>query len=185
MLEYDIINNYLIDYDLDPKNVLKFMTIKSIEIFSNAIRNNKKAETNQFPFGQEAETIAFLIGIIMNIMKIRRSNGIQNHQKEEIFKQCIMLGVYYDRLIEGEKKAFEVYLKAAEEDMDLHHTLAAENSDVSSQYIVAIYYNDGKCIPKDEDKGFYWNRKAAINMLNIKYQEPRKIRRKLQHDIPD
>jgi TPR repeat protein len=50
-----------------------------------------------------------------------------------------------------EDKAFEFYLKIAEKG----HT--------SGQYLVANYYCDGKYIPKNEEKGFYWNRKAAIN----------------------
>ncbi|CAG8533330.1 3837_t:CDS:2 [Rhizophagus irregularis] len=80
------INNFLFDYDLDPKNVLEIMTsnsqnifyyssligffyqngigcevdeIKAFEIFSNSVKNNQKALLNHFTFDQKNESIKF------------------------------------------------------------------------------------------------------------------------------
>ena len=42
--------------------------------------------------------------------------------------------------------------------------MAAKRGDSYSRSLVANYYNDGKYFPiKNEVKGFYWNRKTAIN----------------------
>ena len=44
-------------------------------------------------------------------IEIRRLNGIQNHQKEEILMQCIIWLYCHNH---DKKKAFELFLKTAE-----------------------------------------------------------------------
>ncbi|RIA94089.1 hypothetical protein C1645_735045 [Glomus cerebriforme] len=47
------------------------------------------------------------------------------------------------------------------------HIKNAIKGDPTSQYYIANFYNDGEYIPKNEEKGFYWNRKAAIYGIPI------------------
>ncbi|PKC65900.1 HCP-like protein [Rhizophagus irregularis] len=182
------IDTFLLEYDLDPKNVLEIIIsnsqnilcfssligffyqhgigcevneIKASNIFSNTIKNNHKEILSQFSFDQKNKPISFcnddikeLNGIIAqyfyslllykNVIFHRIDNyklHIKNAEKGDDVSQY-----YID-----EDKAFECYLKAAEKGHN------------SSQYLVANYYYDGKDIPKNEEKGFYWTRKAAIN----------------------
>ncbi|RIA81852.1 hypothetical protein C1645_836301 [Glomus cerebriforme] len=158
----DIINNYSFDYDLDPKSVLKFMTsssqsifyssligyfyqygigckineVKALEIFSNAIRNNQKAETNQFPFDQENEPIAFCNDNIKNL----------NEMLTQYF-YCLLL--YKDIIILNRENNYKLYIKNA------------EKGDNESQYYIGDCYFYGRKIEHNYNKAIEWFSKSS------------------------
>ncbi|GET02291.1 kinase-like domain-containing protein [Rhizophagus clarus] len=81
-------------------------------------------------------------------------------------KAMFDLGFCYEcgcGVISNRKKAFELYLKSAEGGMDNKYKAFKFYLLKAAEKGHANYYHDGKIISKDEEKWFYWNRKAAIN----------------------
>ncbi|GBB88409.1 hypothetical protein RclHR1_00150005 [Rhizophagus clarus] len=136
-----IINNFLLEYDLEPKNVLEIMTniiINKKNNYNFYIKNAEKGDS----------TSQYYIG------KYYYNKQDYNTAIEWYSKSSEGVGYYCSKgygTLKDEIKAFEFYLKAA------------EKGHSSSQYLVANWYNNGKHVLRNEEKGFYWDRKAAIN----------------------
>jgi TPR repeat protein len=64
-----------------------------------------------------------------------------------ILGQMYKQGLYVDA---NEKTAFEYYERAA------------NAGNLTSKYLMSQYYKEGKIVPKDDDKYFYWMRKAVF-----------------------
>ncbi|CAB5394786.1 unnamed protein product [Rhizophagus irregularis] len=174
----EFIHNTLLEYDLDPKNVLETMKInsqpdfsyssligifyqygigcepdeiKAFEIFSNAVKNNKKEIIKKFSFDQKNEPITFCDDNIKEL--------------NEIITQYFYSLFLYKDIILNKAKNYKLYVKNAENgDSISQYYLAAKKGDFQCQYLVAKWYhNDGIHDPKNEENWFYWNRKVAIN----------------------
>ncbi len=93
----EFVDNFLFEYDLDPKSILEIMTsnsqnifcyssligffyqhgigcevdeVKAFEIFSNSVKNNQKEILNQFSFDQKNDAITFCNDDIKKLDKI-------------------------------------------------------------------------------------------------------------------
>ncbi|CAB4391866.1 unnamed protein product [Rhizophagus irregularis] len=152
------INNFLFDYDLDPKNVLEIMTsnsqnifyyssligffyqngigcevdeIKAFEIFSNSVKNNQKALLNHFTFDQKNESISFCNDDIKEL--------------NEIITQYFYSLFLYKDIILNRRNNYKFYIKNA------------EKGDSASQYYIGNYHY----IKKDYDKAIEWYTKSS------------------------
>jgi TPR repeat protein len=152
----EFINNFLFEYDLDPKNVFEIMTsnsqniyyyssligffyqngigcnvdkIKAYEIFSNAVKNvhQSKSQSNQ-----ENEIIFFA------------KNNIN-----EIIAQYFYSLFLYEDIILYRKDNYKL------------HKRNAEKGDPVSQYYIGICCHYGKNIDGDYEKSFEWYLKSS------------------------
>ncbi|RIA89665.1 hypothetical protein C1645_186218 [Glomus cerebriforme] len=155
----ELINNCLMDYDLDPENVLEIMTSSSqnifcyssligyfyqcgigckvdkaraLEIFSNAIKYDQKVESNQFSYDQMNETITDDIKKLNEII-------LQYFYSLILYKNVILIRRYNYKL----------------------HIKNAEKGDSTSQYFIGNCYYFGINIKCDYDKAIEWYLKAS------------------------
>ncbi len=160
--------------------------IKASEIFSNAVKNNRKEELNQFSLDQQNESIA----TFCNDNHIKKLNKVilQYFYSLFLYKEFILCRKYNYKLhIKNAEKGDNVsqhfigecYYWAFKDVGDCYYDgrgiskdeneaiewylKGAEKGDIYCQYLVANYYNYGKHVPKNEEKWFYWIRKAAIH----------------------
>uniref|UniRef100_U9TMG8 HCP-like protein n=1 Tax=Rhizophagus irregularis (strain DAOM 181602 / DAOM 197198 / MUCL 43194) TaxID=747089 RepID=U9TMG8_RHIID len=204
----EFMNNFLFEYDLDPKDVLDIMTNNSENIFcySSLIgfyyqygigyiishrKNNYKLHIRNAEKGDNVSQ--YYVGNCYRYgINIKRdyNKAIEWYVKSSEggnIKAIYKLGSFYyfgHNLIKDEKIAFELYLHSAEGGYyEALNTVgncyyngrgilksgnkafkcylnAAEKGHAPSQFTIANYY---KCVPKDLEKWYYWNRKAAIN----------------------
>ncbi|RIA85203.1 hypothetical protein C1645_808392 [Glomus cerebriforme] len=158
----EIINNCLLDYNLDPKNVLEIMTscsqnifyhssligyfyqhgigcevneIKAFEIFSNAIKSIQKTELNQLSFDQYNETLSFCND------DIKKLNNI-------VLQYFYSLFLYKD-IILHRRNIYKLHIKNA------------EKGDNVSQYYIGECYYYGKKIKQNYDKAIEWYVKSS------------------------
>ncbi|EXX57741.1 uncharacterized protein OCT59_028835 [Rhizophagus irregularis] len=163
-IEYEVdeikefINNFLFEYDLDPKNVFKIITsnsknifcyssligffyqygigceidkIKASEIYFNVVKNNQKETLNQIIFNEKNETIIFCNDDIKELNEI-------------IIKYLYSLFLYED-IIMDKQNNYKFYIKSA------------ENGDSASQYYIGNWYY----IKKDYNKAIEWYLKSS------------------------
>ncbi|CAB4466588.1 unnamed protein product [Rhizophagus irregularis] len=155
----EFINNFLFEYDLDPKNVFEIITsnsqniyyysslvgffyqngigcnvdeIKAYEIFSNAVKNNnQRSKSKSKSTDQENDSISFYCN--------------DNNNINEIIVQYFYSLFLYKDIILFRKDNYKL------------HKRNAENGDPVSQYYIAEYYFNNK----NEKKAFKWYLKLA------------------------
>jgi TPR repeat protein len=154
----EFIHNTLLEYDLDPKNVFETMKInsqpdfsyssligifyqygigceadeiKAFEIFSNAVKNNKKEIIKKFSFDQKNEPITFCDDNIKEL--------------NEIITQYFYSLFLYKDIILNKAKNYKLYVKNA------------ENGDSISQYYIGNYYYN----KIDYNKAIEWYSKSS------------------------
>ncbi|RIA81922.1 hypothetical protein C1645_881328 [Glomus cerebriforme] len=155
------INNFLLDYDLDPKDVFEIMTsssqnifcyssligyffqhgigcevnkAKALEIFSDAIKYIQKEETNQLSFDQKNEAIIFCD---------------DTKKLNEIILQYFYSLFLYRDIISNRRDNYKLHIKNA------------EKGDIISQYYIANCYYFGVNIKHDYNKAFEWYAKSS------------------------
>jgi len=159
-----VLDNLLLEYDLDPKNVLEIMTsnsqnnfcysslirffyqrgigcevdeIKASEIFSNAVKNNRKEELNQFSLDQQNESIA----TFCNDNHIKKLNKVilQYFYSLFLYKEFILCRKYNYKL----------------------HIKNAEKGDNVSQHFIGECYYCGKNFKQDYNKAVEWYSRSS------------------------
>jgi TPR repeat protein len=155
----ELINNFLFEYDLNPKNVFDIMTsnsqniihyssligyfyqhgiscevdeIKAFEIFSNAVKNNQKALLEQFSLDQNNETITFFC-----------NDDIK--ELNEIITQYFYSLFLYKDIILHRKDNYKLHIRNA------------EKGDNVSQLYIGNYYFYGL----NYKKAFEWYSKSS------------------------
>jgi TPR repeat protein len=158
----EIMKNFLFEYDLNPKDVLKIMInnpenifyyssligffyqhgigcevdeIKAFEIFSNAVKNNQKAVLEQFSFDQKNEIISFF-------------NDEIEELNELILQYFYCLFLYKD-IISHRKDNYKLHIRNA------------EKGDNVSQYYVGNCYRYGINIKRDYNKAIEWYARSS------------------------
>ncbi|CAB4398820.1 unnamed protein product [Rhizophagus irregularis] len=159
----EFINNFLFEYDLDPKNVFEIITsnsqniyyysslvgffyqngigcnvdeIKAYEIFSNAVKNNnQRSKSKSKSTDQENDSISFYCN--------------DNNNINEIIVQYFYSLFLYKDIILFRKDNYKL------------HKRNAENGDPVSQYYIGICCHYGKNIDGDYEKSFEWYLKSS------------------------
>ncbi|CAB4391859.1 unnamed protein product [Rhizophagus irregularis] len=158
----EFMNNFLFEYDLDPKDVLDIMTnnsenifcyssligfyyqygigceinkIKAYEVFFNAVKNNQKVILDQFSFDQKNETIIFCNDDIKELNELVLP-----------YFYCLFL---YKDIISHRKNNYKLHIRNA------------EKGDNVSQYYVGNCYRYGINIKRDYNKAIEWYVKSS------------------------
>ncbi|GBB88414.1 hypothetical protein RclHR1_00150010 [Rhizophagus clarus] len=186
LLEYDLdLKNVLKIMTNNPKNIMccssligyfyqhgigcKVDEIKAFEIFSNVIKNNQNVLLDQVPFiDQKNETIIFLDNDIKELNEIIAQYFISIFLYENTIFHRKNNYKFHIRNAEKGDNAIEWYSKSSvggniKAMFDLGFCYECGCGVITAEKGHANYYHDGKIISKDEEKWFYWNRKAAIN----------------------
>ncbi|CAB4494967.1 unnamed protein product [Rhizophagus irregularis] len=159
------IDTFLLEYDLDPKNVLEIIIsnsqnilcfssligffyqhgigcevneIKASNIFSNTIKNNHKEILSQFSFDQKNKPISF------SNDDIKELNGI--------IAQYFYSLLLYKNVIFHRIDNYKLHIKNAE-----------KGDDVSQYYIVAKCYRDGIGTDKNLKEATTWIKKYELS----------------------
>ncbi|RIA85206.1 hypothetical protein C1645_858079 [Glomus cerebriforme] len=165
----EIINNYLLDYDFDPINVLEIMTSCSQNIFYHS---SLIGYFYQHGIGCEVDEIkAFkiysdAINAINNNQKSETITFCNNDIKKlnEIILQYFYSLFFYKDIMSDKRNIYKLHIKNA------------EKGDNVSQYYVGEYYYHCKNIKQNFDKATEWYTKSsgggnirAMFMLGVCY----------------
>jgi TPR repeat protein len=196
--DYSIVNefihNFLLENNLDHKNVLEIMTsnpqlifcyssligifyqygigcevdkIKAFEIFSNAVKNNRKAILDQFSFDLKNETVSLCNDDIKEL--------------NEIITLYFYSLFLYNDIILNKMKYYKLYIKNAEkgDSVSQYHignhyctkgdfnkaiewySKSSEGGNIKAMYMLAYCYANGYGIKKDKRKSFELYLKSA------------------------